>query len=93
MRIESRARASARLEVELQRELASSATAREGRDLADYVLGRLVRLFERDEGRVRAYLDTPQPTWGQQTPADLTRRHGYDTLDHLLDQVERGRRF
>jgi len=87
------ARVGAGLEAELRRELASSATAREGRDLADYVLNRLVRLFERDEDRVRAYLQAPQRTWGERTPADLTRLHGFDTLDHLLDQVEHGRRL
>lgn len=82
-----------RLEADLHHELGSTAPDHEHPDLPNFVLERLIRLFDHDEARIRAYLQTPQSTWGEQTPAELTRIHGYDTLDHLLDQVELGRRF
>lgn len=76
------------LQHRLLRHLAAAERVRESAHLAPHVIARLRRLFGNDEARIRSFLDTPTERLADHSPADIARLHGFDALDHLVDQIE-----
>lgn len=77
-----------RLQRRLLRYLAPAEHVTESAHLARVVVHRLTVVFDHDEQRIRAFLDTPDAELADNTPADIARLHGFDALDRLVDQVE-----
>ncbi len=80
--------AGSRLEQRLLRHLAPATDVRESAHLAPDVVRRLAQVFDRDETRIRIFLDTPDEALAGSSPADIARIHGFDALDCLVDQIE-----
>ncbi|HKI55708.1 MAG TPA: antitoxin Xre/MbcA/ParS toxin-binding domain-containing protein [Trueperaceae bacterium] len=80
--------AASRLQERLLRHLAPAREVRESAHLAPDVVRRLTKVFGNDEARIHSFLDTPDAALAGNTPADIARVHGFDALDHLVDQVE-----
>ncbi|MEJ2291002.1 MAG: hypothetical protein P8Y05_04725 [Deinococcales bacterium] len=77
-----------RLQRRLLRYLAPAERIAESAHLGRVVVDRLAVVFDHDEERIRAFLDTPDAELADNTPADIARLHGFDALDRLVDQVE-----
>jgi hypothetical protein len=60
----------------------------EAERLGPAVLAHLGALVGASEEDLRSYLFTPDPQLAGRTPADIARIHGFDALDHLIDQTE-----
>jgi hypothetical protein len=77
-----------RLQRRLLHYLAAAGRVAESAHLAGVVVDRLTVVFDHDEQRIRAFLDTPDAELADNTPADIARLHGFDALDRLVDQIE-----
>lgn len=77
-----------RLQRRLLRYLAPAEQVAESAHLGRVVVHRLAVVFDHDEERIRAFLDTPDAGLADNSPADIARLHGFDALDRLVDQVE-----
>ncbi len=71
-------------------ELTSDRHRTEARRLGPGVLAHLADMVGPEERDLRGFLFTPDPDLAGRTPADITRIHGFDALDHLIDQTDFG---